>query len=91
MYTPQQLENAWVKVMGVVHDIISVEGRLAAGESHHLVVYPRPSRDCHWKCEFYHVCSMLDDGSRAEDMLQSLFVIADPLERYPELTAGDDQ
>ena len=76
--------------MATINDIRDVTRRLDAGESHLSAAYPHPTGDCHWRCEFFSVCSMLDDGSRAEDMLQSLFVVGDPLERYPELVEGDD-
>lgn len=89
MFTPTELESAWWKVMGVIRDIQEVERRLESGEQHHVVVYPRPNRDCHWKCEFFAVCSMLDDGSRAEDMLQSLYEEGDPMERYRQDVTND--
>jgi hypothetical protein len=87
-FNQPQLEAAWYHVMAVIGDIQSVTARLDAGESHQTVVYPRPNRDCSWKCEFFPVCPLFDDGSRAEDMIQSLFVQGDPLDRYPDLT-GD--
>jgi hypothetical protein len=89
-FNAHQLSSMWYRVMGVIRDIDEVTARLDAGESHLTVVYPRPNNDCHWKCEFYPVCPMFDDGSRAEDMIQSLYVQGDPLERYPDLNQGFD-
>lgn len=87
-FNQHQLESAWYRVMAIINDIKSVTARLDAGESHFTAAYPRPNGDCSWKCEFYIVCPMFDDGSRAEDMIQSFYVQGDPLERYPDLT-GD--
>lgn len=90
-FNHHQLTSMWYRVMGVINDIDAVTARLDAGESHLVVAYPRPNKDCSWKCEFYPVCGMFDDGSRAEDMIQSLYVEGDPLDRYPNLTQGADE
>jgi hypothetical protein len=89
-FNSHQLESAWVRTMGIINDIREVERRLLAGEDHRVVVYKRRTKDCSWKCEFFHVCPMFDDGSRAEDMLQSLYVVGEPMDRYPELTGGSE-
>jgi len=90
-FNQHQLESAWYHVMAVINDIQSITARLDAGESHQTAVYPRPSNDCSWKCEFYPVCPMFDDGSRAEDMIESYYVVGDHLERYPDLNQGTDE
>lgn len=87
-YNSHELESMWYRIQGTMHDIEVVESRLANGENPLYVVPPTPSRDCHWKCEFYAVCGMFDDGSRAEDMLASVYEVGDQLSRYPELTGG---
>lgn len=85
-FNQHRLESAWYRVMAIINDILAVTARLDSGESHLTVAYPRPNKDCSWKCEFFPVCPMFDDGSRAEDMIQSLYVVGDPLDRYPDLT-----
>lgn len=88
-FNQTELESAWYRAMAIINDINDVTRRLDAGESHLTAAYRRPIDDmCSWKCEFFPVCPMLDDGSRAEDMLESLYVVGDPLERYPDLTGG---
>lgn len=89
-FNQAQLESAWTRTMGIIQDIERVTADLERGTDHRLVAYSRRNKDCDWKCEFRAVCPMFDDGSRAEDMLQSLFVQADPMERYPELTGGSE-
>jgi hypothetical protein len=87
-FNEHQLTSAWYRVMAIINDIEAVTARLDAGESHYTAAYPRPNGDCSWKCEFYPVCGLFDDGSRAEDMLISLYQVGDPLERYPDITGG---
>lgn len=87
-YNEHELESQWVRIHGQVRDIEEVEVRIRSGEDPRYVAYPNKTRDCHWQCEFYPVCDMFDDGSRAEDMLAAVYVVGDPLARYPELTGG---
>jgi hypothetical protein len=87
-FNQHQLDSAWYRFMAVINDIDAVSARLDAGESHLTAAYPRPNRDCSWKCEFYPVCPMFDDGSRVEDAIMSLYVVGDPLDRYPDLNGG---
>ncbi len=85
-----QIASAWQRFMGVINDIRETERRLEMGESHLTAAYPRPNNDCSWKCEFYICCSMFDDGSRVDAMIETYYEIGDPLERYPELTGGSE-
>jgi hypothetical protein len=81
-HNPIELENFKSELIGKVHDIVVAEQRLDAGEDHHQVVYPSWRGDCAWDCDFFAVCPMFNDGSRADDMLESLYVKGDPLKRY---------
>ncbi len=89
-FNQHQIESAWVRTMAVINDIREVEQRLLAGEDHRTAVYKRRTKDCSWRCEFFSACASFDDGSRVEDMLQSLFVRGEPMERYPELRGGGE-
>jgi len=53
-------------------------------EMHQAVVPPRPSRDCTWKCEFFKICRMFDDGSRVEAAIEEHYVAGDPLAYYDD-------
>jgi hypothetical protein len=76
------LRSYWLRVRGEVASIVHLEQQLEAGWDHLEVAYPNPTRDCTWDCDFYHVCSMFDDGSRSEDYLAANFVVINPLKRY---------
>ena len=89
-WNEHELESQWMRIHGQVRDIEEVEARLNRGEDPRFVAYPNATKDCHWQCEFYPVCPMFDDGSRAEDMLAAIYQVGSPLDRYPELTGGKD-
>jgi hypothetical protein len=46
------------------------------------IAEPSPDDSCSWKCQFFTLCPMFDDGSRAEDMVREEFRERDPLARY---------
>lgn len=79
-----ELENYRLRLLGVARDVQRATRELAAGADPMSVVYPNPTRNCSWDCDFYPVCPMFDDGSRVEDALAALYVETDPLARYHE-------
>lgn len=87
-HNPHEIATFRRRVVGEITDILAVRDELDHGASHHSVAYPRPSRDCTWKCEFFAVCTMFDDGSRVEDMLTQHFRVGDPLEYYQTEVLG---
>jgi len=80
----QQLESYWNRFHGIVMDIMRVRAALDAGADHRVVAYPTPTKDCSWKCSFYAVCPLIDDGSAAEAMLEDFFAPGNPYARYDE-------
>lgn len=76
------LRAFWKHINGVVGDLMKTKTALDAGADHQFVAYPRPSRDCTWKCPFYAVCPMMDDGSGAEDAIKEMYVVGDPYDYY---------
>lgn len=79
------LRSFWTRVHGTIKEIMQTRARLNSGESHLSAAYPTPTRDCHWRCEFYAVCPLFDDGSAAEQMLDDLYEDHDPYDRYSKL------
>lgn len=78
------LRSFWLRLYGVVNDLMNVKEAIEQGEDHRLVAYPRPSGDCRWKCEFFSICHMIDDGSDYEDAIADHFQVGNPNERYEE-------
>lgn len=70
------------RMLAAAADIIVATERLNRGEHHLDVVYPTPTSQCTWSCDFFAVCNMFDDGSRAEDMLKGLYTRGNPRARY---------
>ena len=76
------LRSFWARLHGVISDIMQTRKSLDAGADPNFVAYPRPSRDCNWKCQFFTVCNMIDDGSAAEQAISEMYVVADPYGYY---------
>jgi hypothetical protein len=77
-----ELRAHWHHVVAIAAEITTSRAALDAGQAHHAVVPPNPTRDCKWDCPFFKMCVMLDDGSDAEGALHDLYEERDPLRRY---------
>ena len=86
-----ELEDYERRLRGVIGDIIDLEDDLNTGASPAQRAYPSPRRECSYDCPFFAVCPMFDDGSRAEDMLASLYEPHDPLEYYLTEVIGETE
>jgi hypothetical protein len=73
------------ELRGVIEEMIRTQAQLDEGYDSHVVAYPTPNDTCSWSCDFFAVCPMLDDGSRAEQFIENNFTKGDPYDRYPEL------
>lgn len=80
----QELRYFFERVTGIVRDILSVREALDRGESHRSVCYPRPSRDCSWKCSYRIACPMIDADPHVEEFLQISYKVGDPYARYTD-------
>ena len=76
------LRSFYERLEGTLTDILRVRDSLDEGESHYKHAYPRPTRDCKWKCQFFAICPLVDDGSAAEAAISDAFVVADPYGYY---------
>ena len=83
-FNDTQLQSFWIRTMGTVRDIMELRDRLDAGEDHRFIAYPSPSKDCTWKCPFFQVCPMFDDGSAAEAFIEEFYEQSDPNARYED-------
>ena len=76
------LRSFWQRIHGTLSDMLNTRKALDEGGDHRFVAYPRPSRDCKWKCQFFTICPMFDDGSAAEAALEDAFEISNPYAYY---------
>lgn len=78
-----ELRRFWTRIHGIIRDILNVREALDGGESHYSVCYPRPSRDCSWKCSYRVVCPLMDsEGDNVEKFLSDQYTQGDPYARY---------
>jgi hypothetical protein len=76
------LRSFWDRIHGTIADLMRVRTALDAGEKHQYVAYPKPSRDCKWKCQFFTICTLIDDGSSSEQAISEMYEVADPYAYY---------
>jgi hypothetical protein len=88
-FNKAEMSAMWKRTHAMIEQMMDIRARLAAGQDHHTLVYPSPSGDCSWSCEFLDVCAMFDDGSRVEDAVKRHYVQHDPLARYNETPLRD--
>jgi hypothetical protein len=72
----------WQQIHGVIQDLLNVKSNLDAGGDSNFLAYPRPTKDCKWKCQFYTICPLIDDGSAAEAAISEMYVVSDPYGYY---------
>lgn len=76
------MRSFWNRIHGTIADLMNVRKSLDTGADPSYVAYPRPTRDCKWKCQFFAICPMFDDGSAAEQAIGDAYVVADPYAYY---------
>ncbi len=70
-FSPTQLQSHFIHIEGILQEMVGARLLLAerqpGSQEHdnleHLLLYPNPTRDCSWRCQFYVLCPMRDDGS----------------------------
>lgn len=76
------MRSFWNRIHGTISDLMNVRKALDTGAEHSFVAYPHPTRDCKWKCQFFAICPMFDDGSAVEQALSDSYEVADPYAYY---------
>ena len=85
-----ELRTFYLRTRGVIMDILQTESRLAEGEDPMTVVYPTIDRSCTWQCDFFSVCSMMNDPNKhADDLISLTFEQHDPNARYSSDTGKE--
>lgn len=80
------LRNFWSRLHGELTDMVAVRDALDAGVNHQQVAYASPTRDCVWKCDFFNICPMFDDGSAVEQAIEDMYQVSEPYEYYEDGT-----
>jgi hypothetical protein len=84
------MRSFWNRIHGTITDLMNVRRALDTGSDHSFVAYPTPTRDCKWKCQFFAICPMFDDGSAAEQALGDSYEEADPYAYYETDKKGSE-
>jgi RecB family exonuclease len=84
------MRSFWNRIHGTITDLMRVRKALDAGEDTAFYAYPSASRDCKWKCQFYTVCTLIDDGSASEQALSEMFEESDPYAYYGNDKKGNE-
>jgi len=86
-FNDETLNSFYIRLVGVLHDMMEVRDKLDEGADHRFVAYPKPQMDWHCgMCPFFQVCPMLDDGSSAERYIEDHYTVVNPYERYNDAT-----
>lgn len=80
-----QLKAYKAHLVGAAREMARAEQALERGEDPMEVVFPSPSGDCDWSCDFRTVCPLFNDGSRVEDMITMAYRPGNPWLRYDGL------
>lgn len=80
------LESMWIRTHKRLAEMIEARQQLDQDGDHRYWVYPHPTRDCKWKCEFVAVCPMMDDSTTEtwNALLEAHYEHRDPYARYEE-------
>jgi hypothetical protein len=88
-HNPYELETYKIHMRATIDEMLDADRKFTIlrddptyYDSHHALAPPTPAPDCAWSCDFFQVCGMLDDGSRAEDMITQLFKTSEHLDYY---------
>lgn len=76
------LRSFWFQLQGVLRDMLASRRALESGADPMTVAYPSPSNTCSWKCSYYHICPLFDDGSDVDMAISDQFDVVDPYSYY---------
>ena len=76
------LRSFWLALHGVLNDLMSVKDTLDQGGDPRQYAYRHVTNDCTWKCQFFSICGMFDDGSPVEEAIAEHFEVHNPYDYY---------
>lgn len=82
-HNPYELESYRRRLVATARDVLETVDALNRGQHHLDIVYPSPTPNCTWDCDFFAICNIIDDGSTGiDDMTNALYKKNDPRDRY---------
>lgn len=84
------MRSFWNRIHGTISDLMRVRTALDSGQSPAYYAYPKSSRDCKWKCSFFAICPMFDDGSAVEQAISEMYEESDPYAYYETDKKGSE-
>jgi len=84
------MRSFWNRIHGTISDLMNVRHALDKGSDPSYVAYPHPTRDCKWKCQFFTICPLFDDGSAAEQAISEMYEESDPYAYYNDEKKGSE-
>ncbi len=78
------LRSFYQRLHGTVTEIMNTKRWLTEGVDHRLVAAPHPTGECPWKCQFFSICGMFDDGSAVDEAIADQFDVGNPDARYDD-------
>ena len=82
------LRSFWAQLQGVLRDMLATRTALLAGGDHQVYAYPNPTTECRWKCPFFTICPMFDDGSDVEAVINDDYEEVNPYAYYDDPGTG---
>jgi hypothetical protein len=76
------LRSFWMQLQGVLSDMLATRNALLAGGDHQVLAYPNPTTECRWKCQFFAICPMFDDGSDVDSVIADDYQEVNPYAYY---------
>jgi hypothetical protein len=84
------MRSFWNRIHGTISDLMRVRTALDSGQNPAYYAYPKSSRDCKWKCSFFAICPMFDDGSAVEQAISEMYEESDPYAYYETDKKGSE-
>lgn len=79
-YSAEQLNNHWKHMTGTIEELVRVKLEIAAGGDEQILLPPRPSKDCGWKCKSLKpLCALRDDGSDWQGYMSENYIAMPPV------------
>lgn len=86
------LRSFWVQLQGVLKDMVEARTMILSGKGDPMVyAYPNQTNDCRWRCQYFSICPLFDDGSDVDSAITDKYVDRDPYDYYGDLPPGEEK